>query len=186
MISKIQFFITVFSDRIYCSFLNLRWWKMIYLVISDLHVPTRQSEIPGIFLEILDEVDGVIALGDFVNLDTVLFFQQSTRNFFAVHGNMDEYDVKNYLPDRKLVLISGLTVGLCHGWGSPYGIRRRIVELFKEKPQLILYGHTHVPDETSENGILFLNPGSAMKGGSYGLLKIENTEVNFEVKKIEY
>jgi len=158
---------------------------VIYLIISDLHVPTRQSSIPKIILELLDEVDGVIALGDFVSLDTVLLIQQSAKKFFGVHGNMDDYDVKNYLSDRKLIMLAGKTIGLCHGWGSPWGIRKRLLSSFNEKPQVIIYGHTHIPDNSVKDGVLFLNPGFAMTGGTYGLLKIkDNDELYFEVHKI--
>ena len=186
MTSKTQSFFRIdSSDKIIENKLRLVD-EMTYLVISDLHIPKRQPEIPKVLLKILNRVDGVLALGDFVNLDTVLLLQQSTRNFFAVHGNMDHYDVKDYLPDKKLILLSGLNIGLCHGWGSPVGIRKKILDSFDNKPQVVLYGHTHIPDKTVENDVLFLNPGYAMYGGTYGLLKIKNGDLNFEVYKIEY
>lgn len=158
---------------------------MVYLVISDLHVPVRQPSVPGVILELIHEVDGVISLGDYVDMNTVFLIQQNSKKFFGVHGNMDDYDVKDYLPDKKLIILAGRVVGLCHGWGSPWGIRKRILNSFAEKPQVIIYGHTHVPDNSIENGVMFLNPGFTMIGGTYGLLEInDNGELNFEVHKV--
>jgi len=155
-----------------------------YLVISDTHIPTRQDEIPAIVFEELENCDGIIALGDFVDIDTVMILKKSTKNFYGVHGNMDFPDVKDYLPFSTLLQIEGVALGLCHGWGAPWGIKKRILSHFKEKPDIILFGHTHEFEDSIENGVRFLNPGAATKRGTFGILTIDGRNVKFELKKI--
>ena len=69
-----------------------------FLVISDTHVPIYQRDVPGVIYDIARSVDGVLALGDFVDLDTVLALEAVSKVFHGVHGNMDQIDVKEYLP----------------------------------------------------------------------------------------
>ncbi|MCD6442388.1 MAG: YfcE family phosphodiesterase [Thermotogae bacterium] len=157
---------------------------MRFVVLSDTHIPRYQREIPSLILKEIERSDGVIALGDFTNLETVLFLERSSKRFFGVHGNMDDYDVKEYLSFKKIVVLEGLTLGLCHGWGPPSDIRERIYDVFQEKPKLILYGHTHTPDLSEFRGVSFLNPGTATKGGTFGILDLKDGEYNFQVVEI--
>lgn len=83
---------------------------MKILVISDIHVPTRLKEIPPALVDTFKEVDQVVALGDFVDMETVLTIKGLKQNFQAVHGNMDYPDVKEYLPSKKV--LSSKTLGL--------------------------------------------------------------------------
>lgn len=155
-----------------------------YLVMSDTHIPTRQEELPDIIFKELENCEGVIALGDFVDIDTVMILKKTAKNFYGVHGNMDFPDVKDYLPFSTLLQIEGVTLGLCHGWGAPWGIRKRILSHFKEKPDIILFGHTHEFEDSVENGVRFLNPGTATKGGTFGILIVDGRNVKFDLKKI--
>jgi len=152
-----------------------------YLLVSDLHVPTRLSEIPEDFLKSLKDFDGVIGLGDYVDLDTVILLEKFSKDFTGVHGNMDYPDVKEKLPFSKVLVIEGVTFGLCHGWGAPWDVKERILRTFSEKPQVILFGHTHVPEDVTFSGVRFINPGSFAEG-SYALLTIDGGEVRFELR----
>ena len=149
------------------------------LVISDTHIPTRLKEFPPDLIDLFKNVDQVIALGDFVDMQTVLIIKGLKQNFQAVHGNMDYPDVKEYLPPKKVFATENIRIGICHGWGPPFRIRERIVNLFKEKPDVILYGHTHLFDDSLHNDVRFLNPG-AVCDGSCALLEIDGGAIRFE------
>ncbi|ABR30633.1 phosphodiesterase [Thermosipho melanesiensis] len=155
---------------------------MKFLVISDLHIPTRNREIHPKIIELAKVCDGVFALGDFVDLETVLFLQSLNRSFFAVSGNMDEYDVKGYLPPQRVVKIGKFVIGLTHGSGSHVGIPERIVNWFSEDVNVVLFGHSHVPEDRFFHGKRFINPGTAME--TYGIIDIGDT-LKFEVFKEE-
>ena len=157
---------------------------MRIVVLSDTHIPRYQREIPSVVLKEIENSDGVMALGDFTNLETVLLLERSSKRFFGVHGNMDDYDVKEYLSFKKIVVLEGLTLGLCHGWGAPFDIKERIYDLFSEKPQIILYGHTHTPDFSRFRDVVFINPGTSTRGGSFGILVLKDGKFDFEVMDI--
>ena len=157
-----------------------------FLVVSDIHVPTHQRDIPLVFYDIAKEVDGIIAVGDFIDLDTVLTLQSIAKTFHGVHGNVDRFDVKEYLPEMKTILVEGLTIGLIHGWGPPWDLRERIYRRFLDVPDLdvIIYGHTHEPFDGVEHGIRFLNPGTATPGGTYAILTVRGKEISFEIQRL--
>jgi len=157
--------------------------ELKFLVVSDTHVPTRNRDLPKRVIELMDECDGIIALGDYVSMNVVALFN-SHRIFYGVHGNMDEPDVKAYLPQIKRVRLEGVDVGLCHGWGPPWGIKERILNLFQEKPQVVIFGHTHTPCDEVFGGVRFLNPGPAEPGGTLGVLMVKEGRLTFEIEKL--
>lgn len=79
----------------------------------------------------------------------------------AVHGNMDPDDLSLMLPGADHFMIEGVIFSVTHGSGAPLGIRKRIAKVFTgEKQQVLIYGHTHRPDNEWVDGVLFFNPGS--------------------------
>jgi len=156
------------------------------LVISDTHVPSYQRDLPAKVYELAKDLDGVIAVGDFVDLDTVLAIEAISKVFHGVHGNMDYIDVKEYLPERKVIRIEGVNIGLIHGWGAPFDIRERIYKRFLDVEDLdvIIYGHTHEPFDGVERNIRFLNPGAATPGGTYAILTLDGGKVTFQIHRL--
>ncbi|AIY87245.1 MULTISPECIES: metallophosphoesterase family protein [unclassified Thermotoga] len=154
-----------------------------FLLISDSHVPVRMASLPDEILNSLKEYDGVIGLGDYVDLDTVILLEKFSKEFYGVYGNMDYPDVKEHLPFSKVLLVEGVTIGMCHGWGAPWDLKDRLLKVFNEKPQVILFGHTHEPEDTVKSGVRFLNPGSLAEG-SYAVLELDGGEVRFELKTL--
>jgi hypothetical protein len=157
---------------------------MKLLLVSDTHVPVYLKSLPAGLIELAKQVDIVAGLGDYVDLNTVLELKFVSRNFYAVHGNMDEVDVKDSLPQVLTVHIGGLNVGLCHGWGPPQHIRERILKFFEEKPHVIFYGHTHFPDDSQLEGTRFINPGSFGENGSIAIVEICDSQLKVNFKKL--
>ncbi len=157
-----------------------------FLVLSDTHVPVYQRDLPKIVYDLAPSMDGVIALGDFVDLDTVLTLQSISKEFHGVFGNVDRYEVKMHLPEYKIILVEKLTIALIHGWGPPWDLRERILEKlsFDRSIDVIIYGHTHEPFDGMESGKRFLNPGTATPGGTYAVMEINGDELIFDVKKV--
>ncbi|HPP69175.1 MAG TPA: YfcE family phosphodiesterase [Pseudothermotoga sp.] len=157
---------------------------MNVLLVSDLHVPTRLPILPQELLHLASQADVVVAVGDFVDLQTVLMLQASSRQFYAVHGNMDEVDVKEHLPYRALIELESLRIGLCHGWGSPIGIRKRILSIFTDSPNVIFYGHTHQADDFTVGSVRFINPGSFCDNRSFAMVEICGNQLKTVFKKL--
>lgn len=157
---------------------------MKLLLLSDIHIPIYLKSLPKCLVEIAKEVDAVIGLGDYVDLNTVLELRAISKNFYGVHGNMDEIDVKESLPQVLTVHLGSFDVGLCHGWGPPYQIRERILKLFEEKPRVIFYGHTHFIDDSELDGVRFINPGSFGENGSVAIVEICDHELTVSFRKL--
>ena len=138
-------------------------------VISDTQVPSFE-EIPDRILITLADVDLIIHAGDFVTLD-VLDGLKRLGEVKAVRGNMDSGEIKRILPEKELLLIEGKRIGIALGSGSPYGIEDRVSRLF-EDVDVIIYGHSHQPENEIKKGILFFNPGQARN--SFGVLTVGN------------
>lgn len=130
-------------------------------LVSDTHIPTRASEIPGPFAERIEEADHVIHAGDFVSeaaFETVA--ELAGGALTAVEGNMDrEVD----LPGVVTVTIEGVTFVVTHGTGDPAGYEGRVVHAVREHADtdaIGVAGHSHDVLDTVHKGVRILNPGS--------------------------
>lgn len=147
-------------------------------VISDTHVKTL-GEIPEPILIALAGVDLIAHAGDFTQR-AVLDGLRSLGEVKAVYGNMDSGELKTMLPQKELFVASGKKVGLTHGWGAPWGIARRVRQMFGHV-DVIIYGHSHEPSNEYIEGSLLFNPGQARD--SFGLLTI-NDEIKAEIIRV--
>ena len=136
-------------------------------VLSDSHADSFTQLHDKIITALLN-VDLIIHAGDFVAKD-VLDGLKQLGEVKAVRGNMDSDELKGILPEKELLEIEGKRVGIIHGWGSPYGIDDRVGEVFSGV-DIIIYGHSHYPQNETKNGVLFFNPGQARN--SFGILTI--------------
>jgi len=64
------------------------------------------------------------------------------------------------LPGKIVFEIDGFTIGLMHGWGRSYYLQANLLKALG-KIDCLVYGHTHHPENTEKDGVLFFNPGSA-------------------------
>jgi putative phosphoesterase len=147
-------------------------------VLSDSHVASF-DQLNDNILTALAEVDLIVHAGDFVAKD-VLDGLKRMGEVRAVWGNMDSEEIKGILPEKELLEIEGRKIGIIHGWGSPYGIDDRVGNVFSGL-DIIIYGHSHYPQNETRNGVLFFNPGQARN--SFGILTI-GAEVNGEIIKL--
>jgi putative phosphoesterase len=77
----------------------------------------------------------------------------------AVCGNQDEPALKQALPLERIVEVEGARIGTVHIPGPAVG---RAARLRARLPgcDAIVYGHTHVPEVSRDDGVWILNPGS--------------------------
>jgi putative phosphoesterase len=147
-------------------------------VLSDSHVASF-DQLNNRIITALAEVDLIVHAGDFVAKD-VLDGLKQLREVRAVRGNMDSDEIKEILPEKELLEIEGKKIGIIHGWGSPYGIDDRVGNVFG-RVGIIIFGHSHYPQNETKNGVLFFNPGQARN--SFGILTI-GAEVSGEIIKL--
>jgi putative phosphoesterase len=85
---------------------------------------------------------------------------------------MDSKELKTVLPVKEIVEIENKRIGITHGSGGPWGIEERVRKMFEsDRIDIIVYGHSHRPQNKVINDILFFNPGKATD--SFGILTID-------------
>jgi hypothetical protein len=148
-------------------------------VLSDTHLTRYNLQLPQQLIEDFKGADLILHAGDLVDL-SVLERLKELAPVKAVFGNMDHLDVRKTLPEKEIIQVGKLKIGLIHGWGPPDGLIKLVMNVFKEQRlDAIIYGHSHRPDIEKIGETLFLNPGSPTDKifapyNSYGLLQTKD------------
>ncbi|MDX6506507.1 MAG: uncharacterized protein QOG06_1151 [Gaiellaceae bacterium] len=77
----------------------------------------------------------------------------------AVYGNMDEPALREELPERRVVDVDGIRLGMVHIPCARVGREERLIGWFPGC-DAVVYGHTHLPQVEQHHGVWILNPGS--------------------------
>jgi putative phosphoesterase len=102
-------------------------------------------------------------------------------NFFAVLGNTD-FLLEGLLPNYLKTELFDNKFFMVHNLAAPHRIIPQNMQMISEyKPNIVIFGHTHMPQITLKNDILFINPGSLGKKGlsdkrSFAMLSIDNNK----------
>lgn len=159
-------------------------------VISDTHIPDRAKRIPKEILVAFKDVDMVIHAGDMANLEALNQLRAVCAHIVAVIGNMDNEEVRNKYPIKQILKLGKFKIGIMHGSGAPAGLIQLLKEAFKaDKPDMIIFGHSHTPFNQRIGTALFFNPGSASDKStssysSYGIIEIAD-KINAKIIKLE-
>lgn len=146
-------------------------------VLADTHV-NKLEYLPKKIIDALSTVDLIIHAGDFTDVQLLKGLTQ-LKEVKAVHGNMDSGELKAVLPVKEIVETENKRIGITHGSGAPWGIEERVRKMFEsDRIDIIVYGHSHRPQNKVINDILFFNPGKA--ADSFGILTIDG-EVEGEI-----
>ncbi|MDG2212872.1 MAG: metallophosphoesterase family protein [Verrucomicrobiota bacterium] len=123
-------------------------------LISDTH-----GHVPNAVHTALAGVDCILHAGD-VGPMHVITELEAIAPVRAVLGNTD-YEIQ--LPETRLEKFCGKKIMIHHILDVDYPSQTVRAFLKAEKPDIVLFGHTHVPFDAHRNGIRFINPGSASR-----------------------
>ena len=128
---------------------------MKILIVSDTH--GRNNGYLDL-LEQSEKMDMVIHCGD-VEGSEYLISESSGCKTVIVQGNNDYF---SDLPREMIVKLGKYKALVTHGhaYYVNMGYEHLVREAKKRKVDMVIYGHTHRPVITEENGIKVLNPGS--------------------------
>lgn len=151
---------------------------MKVLVLSDSHSTL------SFMRRCIDKVkpDLMIHLGDHYDDGVAMKEEYPHIPLYQVPGNCDRYRCDPNTVEILIPRIAGVTVYMTHG--HRHKVKLYLGALLQDarasKADLVLYGHTHVPDcHQEEDGLWVLNPGSCgYYGGSAGLLEIEDGRIS--------
>ncbi|GFO97661.1 phosphodiesterase [groundwater metagenome] len=134
---------------------------MKIIALSDTHIKfgSIKDRLPGDLVEMLKKADLILHAGDFVRKKAYNELSAINR-LEAVHGNMDEPELKNMLPERKVIEIEGIKIGLIHqaalSLQDTIGARYMAKEMGAD---VLVFGHIHRP-VIEKSDVLLACPGS--------------------------
>jgi uncharacterized protein len=147
-------------------------------VLSDSHLAVPTDDFMRNVERVFRDVSMIVHAGDVTGKEVLDYLGR--WDLRAVQGNMDGFNVKSVLPDKRIELIEGARIGIIHGWGGPHGIDELVMREF-DNVDVIVFGHSHVPLNTVKRGIRLFNPGS-FRGryehpGTMGIMEIDGREM---------
>ena len=119
-------------------------------VISDTH-----GRLPQSALKVFEKTDLIIHAGD-IGDPEILNLLGKIAPTKAVRGNMDAGKWARRLPKNETVKICRRQLHVLH---DVYHLDNT---LDSNNDHVVIYGHTHQPQVEKQQGVLYVNPGSAV------------------------
>ena len=106
---------------------------------------------------------------------------------------MDCQELKEELPEKRIIELEGVKIALIHGSGHPDNLVKYIQDEFmpqREEIDIFVFGHSHRAIDKEYGGKFYFNPGSPTDKVfapycSYGILEIKGASIIRRVVKIE-
>jgi putative phosphoesterase len=154
-------------------------------IISDTHLPRGARRLPAGCIERLKAADLILHAGD-LNTLAVLRELEGYGRVVAVHGNVDDAEVRAALPVSAEIDAGGPIIGLVHDAGPAKGRLARMRRRFPGS-DAVVFGHSHIPlHEQGEDGFQIFNPGSPTErrrapAHTMGVAQVEAGRLRFEL-----
>jgi uncharacterized protein len=155
-------------------------------VISDTHLPRGARRLPEACVARLAAADLIVHGGDLVTLP-VLRELERYGPVVAVHGNVDDAEVRAALPATATLEAGGAKIAVVHDAGPARGRLARMRRRFPAA-DAVIFGHSHLPlhERDDEDGFQIFNPGSPTERRraprrTMGMASVEGGEVRFEL-----
>lgn len=130
------------------------------VVTADTHLK-KPGQLPSRLITELQSADLIVHAGDWKTVDIC---NELSRygDVAGVYGNIDDDNLREQLPAKQLLNIKGFNIGVVHGHGDKKTTEKRAIEAFvDEQPDIIIFGHSHIPMIRFFKKQLLLNPGSS-------------------------
>jgi putative phosphoesterase len=127
-----------------------RFGQAVVGVISDTH-----GRLTRAAAEALEGCDHIICAGDILSPEVMPALNAIARRVTAVRGNMDGREPTRSLPWTAVAEVGELSFYVLHDL-SDLDLDPRAAGF-----AAVIHGHTHRADIDWQDGVLFLNPGSA-------------------------
>jgi putative phosphoesterase len=161
---------------------------VLVAAISDTHLPRGARRLPDACVERLAAADLILHAGDLTAPDVLEELRGLGPPVHAISGNADEPGLRALLPERLVVDVAAVRIGLTHVPGPAAGRAERLAARFPGCDAVVL-GHTHLPVVERSGRIWLLNPGSPTERRrgpfrSMLLLRIEAGEIEPELVRL--
>jgi len=145
-------------------------------------MPRGGRRLPERCLEVLAGADAIVHAGDFIATSVLDELAALGPPIHAVHGNVDEPDLRRRLPETLELEVAGARIGMIHDAGPRAGRLERLRALFPES-DCAIFGHSHMPEHRREGTFQIFNPGSPTErrrapDRSMGIVRVEDGAVS--------
>lgn len=128
-------------------------------VLADTHTRGFIRTVPMGAWPYIETADHILHAGDVVDpglLEDLKAFAPVT----VVAGNCDAHDVRAWgATETARVELGGVRIGMIHDSGARAGRRERLRKLFPDE-RVVVFGHSHLPENDDDGALLLFNPGS--------------------------
>lgn len=126
------------------------------VALADTHL---QGALPDYLQAALAGADLIFHAGDMVT-EEVLDSLEELGPVVAVQGNSDTAGLKRLLPERRLLEVDGVRIGLVHQASQSQDSVGPVMMAREMDVDLLIYGHIHRPRIENASGKLIICPGS--------------------------
>ena len=162
---------------------------MVAAVIADTHMPRGSRRLSERCLEAIAAADVLVHAGDFSGAAFRDELGTLGPPLIAVHGNVDDAQLRCELPERTTFELGPATIAVIHDAGPKRG---RLARMRREFPaaDAVVFGHSHLPlHERAPDGFQICNPGSPTErrqapAHTMGIATIEGGRPRFELLRL--
>lgn len=112
------------------------------IVLSDTHI--EDEGIPAPVAALLKGAELILHCGDLVSVEAFEALSKLGR-VEAVHGNSDCASLKRLLPDRKVIEVEGVKIGLVHMASHGQDLMGAEMLAREMEVEVLAFGHIHRP-----------------------------------------
>jgi putative phosphoesterase len=147
-------------------------------------MPKGGRSLPARCEELIGECEALLHAGDFFAASELDRLARMAPALHAVHGNVDDAEVRRRLPAKLEIELDGHAVAIVHDAGPAPGRLSRLRRMFPQA-EAVVFGHSHMPLHEAESGLQIFNPGSPTERRraprrSMGLLTCCERRLSFE------
>ena len=159
---------------------------MLIAIIADTHMPRRARRLPPACVERIAAADLLLHAGDFMTAAVLRELESIGPPMAAVHGNVDDAELRRLLPEDRIVEAAGARVAMLHDAGPSARRLDRMRRRFGDRADALVFGHSHLPLHERSDGFQIFNPGSPTErrrapAHTMGLARVEDGEISFEL-----
>jgi putative phosphoesterase len=129
------------------------------LLLADTHVPRRARDLPSSVWDQVDSADVVLHAGDWTDVSLLDALERRAGRLLACWGNNDGQPLRERLPEVARATLGGVRFAVVHETGPSQRRAERMTAAYGDVDVLV-FGHSHIPWDTTAGSLRLLNPGS--------------------------
>ena len=133
--------------------------------------------------------DLILHAGDFTYPEVLEAIETLGPPVVGVHGNVDTPELRERLPEARLVNAGEVKIGVVHDAGPAAGRLDRMRARFPQA-DAVVFGHSHIPLHEERDGFQIFNPGSPtdkrrQEHFTMGVAQVDGGRIRFEIRRLQ-